>query len=282
MNGELPLKSEAGARGLSQTVEAIGASRLRASPELFLQVVWALVATGVVVGLWQLVVVVANAPEVILPSPMVVAKVIASNFALLWRHTLVTLREILLGYGIAVVVGVLVAVALVSSRVLERIVYPLLIMTQAVPKVAIAPLFLIWFGYGLKPNVLMAAVVAVFPIIINTALGLAEINPNYLRLGRVMGSNSWRLFWRIRFPEALPSILAGLKLAITFATIGAVVGELIAGQEGLGYLTQFASGQLNTPLTFAALVVLSVLGVVLFYAVWALERAVIRSNVSPK
>jgi NitT/TauT family transport system permease protein len=142
--------------------------------------------------------------------------------------------------------------------------------------VAIAPLFLIWFGFGGRTNAILALSTAVFPVVINTALGLTEINRDLIRLGRVMGGSPLRVFWYIRLPAALPSIFAGLKVSITLATIGAIVGELVAGQEGLGYLAQYAAGQLKTNYTFACIVVLSLLGVALFYLMVYIEGAVIR------
>jgi len=175
-------------------------------------------------------------------------------------------------------IGIPVAIAIAFSRVVERLVYPMLVVSQAIPKVAIAPILLIWFGFGTVTNVVLAVSLAVFPIIINFALGLGQIDNDYIRLGRVMGASRTRLFWRIRLPNALPSLLAGMKLAITFASIGIVVGEFFAGSEGLGYVAQAAAGVLNTSLTFAAIVVLSLITVVLFYAVALVEAIALRGR----
>ncbi len=239
-------------------------------------VMWPALGFVLVFVVWEAVVRFSKLPEFILPSPIVVLKMVYEQRALLWEHSLVTLGEILAGFFLSIVVGFPIAVMIAFSRTLERMLYPLLVVSQAVPKVAVAPLFLIWFGFGQTLNALLALLVAVFPVIINSALGLTEINPDLVRLGRVMGGNSWRIFWKIRFQTALPSIFAGLKLSITLATIGAVVGELVAGQSGLGYLSQFAASQLQTIRTFACIAVLSFWGVVLFYCVVFIERLAIQ------
>jgi NitT/TauT family transport system permease protein len=228
--------------------------------------------------IWHFFVVLTDQPKTTLPSPMEVARSIIDNASLLWDGTLVTTREIMIGFILAVIVGNMIAVAISLSRLAERLFYPALVLLNTVPKVAIAPLFIIWFGFGPTTNALLTLVIAVFPVTVNTMLGLQTCGDDYLRLGRAMGGNGLRLFMKIRLPFAMPSILAGTKLAMTFGTIGAVVGELLAGQAGLGYIAQFSAGQLDTPLTFAAIVVLSVLGLFLFYLVVIAEHFILRSR----
>jgi NitT/TauT family transport system permease protein len=239
---------------------------------------WGLAGIALLVLAWQLLVVLTNAPETTLPSPVAVAQSIAEHTSLLWNAALVTTREILIGFVLAVIVGNLIAVGISLSRFLERLLYPSLVLLNTVPKVAIAPLVIIWFGFGPTTNAILTLVIAVFPVIVNTTLGLQSCSDDYLRLGRAMGGNGLRLFLKIRVPFAMPSILAGTKLAMTFGTIGAVVGELLAGQAGLGYVAQFSAGQLDTPLTFAAIVVLSALGLLLFYVVVIAEFFILRSR----
>lgn len=238
--------------------------------------VWGVIGLVAVVVVWELVAVIADLPSVTLPRPWAVFQRIFDDPVIFWDQGLVTLREILIGFVVAAVAGILLGILIATSQVIERVFYPVLVVSQAVPKVAIAPLFVIWFGFGATANVAMAGVIAIFPVIINTALGISAINSGYIKLGKSMGANKIRMFWMIRFPAALPNIFAGLKLAITLATIGAVVGEFLAGQTGLGYLTNFAAGQLDTELAFASIVMLSVLGVVLFYAVVAIEHFLVR------
>lgn len=239
---------------------------------------WYVVAVLLVLALWQGVIVTTGTPDYLLPTPARVAAALAEYRGPLLHQGLVTLREVLLAFAISTVAGVAAAVPIAFSRVVERLGYPLLVMSQAVPKIALGPLFIVWFGFGLATNVLIAVSVAIFPIIINTALGLSAIDPDLVRLGRSMGASRWRLFRLVRLPTALPSVLAGLKVAITFAVIGVVVGEFIVGGSGLGYLTISASGNQNVPLLFACIICLAVLGIVVFGALDLVERVALRRH----
>lgn len=237
---------------------------------------WYVAAVLLVIAGWQAVIMVFKTPDYVLPTPVQVASAFGTFHQPLLDHTWVTVREILFGFGISMVLGVAIAVPVAFSRAVERLAYPLLVMSQAVPKVALGPLFIVWFGFGLQTNVLIAVSVAIFPVIVNTALGLTSIDPDLVRLGRSMGSTRWRLFRLIRLPHALPTVFAGLKLAITFAVIGAVVGEFLVGGAGLGYLTQSASGSQNLPLLFACIISLAVVGIAGYAAVELAERLVLR------
>jgi len=239
---------------------------------------WYVLAIALVVAVWQGAVLVGRTPDYLLPTPAQVVEALSTYREPLLKQGWVTLRGILLAFGISAVLGVLLAIPMAFSRVVERLGYPLLVMTQAVPKVALGPLFIVWFGFGLMTNVLIAVSVAIFPIIVNTVLGLTTIDPDLVRLGRSMGASRWRLFRLVRLPTALPSVLAGLKVAITFAVIGVVVGEFIVGGAGLGYLTISASGNQNVPLLFACVISLAVLAVLVFAAVELLERLALRRH----
>jgi NitT/TauT family transport system permease protein len=253
-------------------------SERRLIPPLAVWPSWVLfcVSLGLLVVLWQGAIVAFSIPEYTLPSPWAVAGGIRDNWELLLENSRVTLVEILVGFGLAVALGFPTAAALAFSRVLDRLLYPILVAGQNVPKVAIAPIMVLWFGFGFKSNVAIAASIAIFPIIINTALGLKSIETDMVRLGRVMGGSPMRLMWKIRLPNAMPFVFAGLKLGMTFAVIGAIVGEFISGSSGLGYLIQVATGQLRTVLAFSSIVVLSAMGIALYYAVEAIERVSIR------
>lgn len=233
-----------------------------------------------VVVLWQAIIWLFSVPPYVLPSPPQIAVAIWETRGMLWQHSIVTLKEILVGFGIAVLLGFPVAMGIAFSKVIDRLVYPLLVAGQAVPKVAIAPIMVLWFGFGFRSNVAVAASIAIFPVVVNCALGLKNIDPDMVRLGRSMGASTLRLLLKVRIPNALPNVFAGLKLGITFAVVGAIVGQFIAGSEGLGYLIQLATGQLRTVLAFASIVVLSFLGILLFYAVELLERIFVRWHVS--
>lgn len=227
---------------------------------------------------WQISAHGSGLPEIIFPKPATVWDEMVAQSSLLWTHSLVTLREIVLGFGFAILIGVPLAIVMAFVKALDRLFLPVLVVMNAVPKVAVAPLLVLWLGYGEQTNVFLSALVALFPILINSILGLKTIDEELIKLGKVMGGNAWRIFLRIRLNSALPSVFAGLKLGITLATIGAIFGEMIAGQAGIGYLSQYAASQLLTPLAFACIVVMSAIGVVLFYIVVLAEYMLVGAD----
>jgi NitT/TauT family transport system permease protein len=225
--------------------------------------------------LWEAAARVFSFPPYLLPAPSAIILSMDSNAGVLIKQSVGTTVEIILGFVLSVVVGVPLALAIFLWKPFARTVYPLLISSQAVPKVAIAPLFLVWFGFGLMPKVLIAFLIAFFPVVINTAMGLASLEREKIYLARSMGLGSIATFFKIQLPNALPSIFAGLKISITFAVVGAVVGEFVGGQGGLGYLLLIANGNMDTALLFAGIVALTVLGVVLFALIGLIERLVL-------
>ena len=214
-------------------------------------------------------------PAYLLPAPSGIAVSLAENAALILKHGWVTTIEIVLGFLLSIVVGVPLALAIFMWPAFSRSVLPLLVSSQAMPKVAVAPLFLVWFGFGLLPKVLIAFLIAFFPIVIGTAVGLASIEQEKIHLARSMGLGAAATFFKIRLPNALPSVFGGLKISITLAVVGAVVGEFVGGDAGLGYLLMVANGNIDTPLLFAGLVALTIQGVVLFFLVELVERLAI-------
>jgi NitT/TauT family transport system permease protein len=235
---------------------------------------WAppLAAVVLTLGAWQALVAALRIPEYLLPAPSGIAAALASEWRYLAVHSLVTLSEILWGFGLAVAAGIPLAMLIVYSPLFERAVYPLLVAAQSVPKVAIAPLLIFWAGLGMFPKVLVAFAIAIFPVVIDTVVGLRSVEPEMLHLARSMGARERKIFLKIRFPSALPNIFAGLKVAVTLAVVGAIVGEFIQADRGLGYALQQATAVLNTTLGFAVILILAVIGIVLFAAVEALER----------
>jgi len=187
-------------------------------------------------------------------------------------HVLSTLTTIVGGFAIAALTGVLLAVGIVYSAALRRLIYPPLLMLQSVPKVAIAPLFLMWLGYGLPANMVIAATVAFFPIVVDTATGLEAIEPEILDLTSSFESSRLKVLWKVRLPWAMPYLFSGLKVGITLAVIGAIVAEFIGADRGLGYLILSSSGSMNTAAMFGVLVILSAVGILCFYAVVISER----------
>lgn len=227
---------------------------------------------------WYAAIAVFDLKPYIIPPPHEVASRMVTSWQILIREGWVTLREIAAGFGLATLVGLPLGVLVAFSTVADRLLYPPLIVSQAVPKIALAPVFLAWFGFGFQTNVAIGSLIAVFPIIINTTLGLRALDPEMVRLGRAMGAPTWRVFVKIRLPSALPSIFAGLKIGITFAVIGAIIGEFVAGSAGLGYTIAVATGNLTMDLAFAAIVTISLLGVATFFAIELLERIVLRTH----
>jgi NitT/TauT family transport system permease protein len=211
----------------------------------------------------------------LVPSPGKTFDVITAQTGYFANHTWITAYETLLGFAIAIAVGVLSAVVMVYSPTVEKSLYPLLLFAQVIPKIAIAPLFVVWLGFGITPKIVVAVLMAFFPIVISTVTGLKSIDPEMLQLSATMGAGPGQTFWKIRFPAALPHLFAGLKVAATMAVTGAVVGEFVGANEGLGYVILQANGNLDTPMLFAGLLIMSLLGVVLFVAVELLEYFVL-------
>lgn len=221
-------------------------------------------------------------PAYILPAPSAIAFRLVQSGHLLVSHTLVTALEILIGFLLAVVGGILFAVAVVYVRPFERAIYPFLVASQAVPKVAIGPLFVLWMGFGLTPKVVIAFLIAFFPVMIDTVIGLRSVETESVYLLRSMGARRWKTFLYLNVPNALPNIFAGMKVAITLAVVGAIVGEFIGSNDGLGYVLIFANGTLDTTLIFAALTLISVLAIVFYMAISALEDKCISWHVSKR
>jgi len=226
-----------------------------------------ILATIAFLAVWQGLVVALHVPELVLPTPLRV-------FNHLWQHrdlyeafAVPTTLEIIAGFLVAAGAGVLLGILVSFSRTANRTLYPLLVSSQMVPKVAIAPVFIIWFGTGFESKVLIAFLIAFFPIMIATMVGLQAIEPEMVRLFRSMGASQRVIFTKLRLPAALPNIFAGLKIGMSLAVVGAVVAEFVAADRGLGYYLLYANGQLDTPGVFGALLLLTVIGVVLYYVV---------------
>jgi NitT/TauT family transport system permease protein len=228
----------------------------------------------VLLGLaWHVYVVAFHVPMAVLPRPSAVGDAIVANWRLLLAEGQVTLLESLYGFLLAFALGVPLAVMIATSPTLNLMFYPLLIATQSVPKVALAPLILVWLGIGLESKLAIAWLVAFFPIVVDTATGLRNTPAEFIDLAASVRASGWQTFWKVRFPAALPFVLAGCKVAITLAVIGAVIGEFVGSNEGLGNLLLVANSQVNEPLAFAALFALAALGIGLYAAVVAVELA---------
>jgi NitT/TauT family transport system permease protein len=229
------------------------------------------VCLGAVVG-WELLVDLLGIPEYLLPAPSKIARAIAEDPQLYLTQSIYTLQATLIGFVLAVVLGVGLAVLIVQFKFLEQTLYSLLVTLNGVPKVAIAPLFIVWMGTGLNPKIAVAAMIAIFAIVIDMVHGLKAVNPEMIELGRSARGSPLAIMLKIRFPQALPALFAGMKVGISLALVGAIIGEFVASNRGLGYTILVAQGQFDIVRMFAALAVLSLIGLVLFYGIVAAER----------
>jgi NitT/TauT family transport system permease protein len=235
-------------------------------------VLYPLVSFSVLLLLWQFGVRAAGIPEYILPVPSeFIAKFWASR-ALIAEHTLVTAKEIVLGFLMAAAISIPLGFFIVSVRSIERAVYPLIVFFQLIPKIAIAPLFVVWFGFGLFPKVLLTFLLCFFPTLVASMSGFRALDERVLFLTDSMGAGWWQTFRYVRLPAALTYIYAGLKVSVVFAATGAIVGEFVGANAGLGYLLLRGTSYLDMPLIFAVLVALSVVGIFFSYVVQYSER----------
>ena len=221
---------------------------------------------------WELWVQIADVPKWQLPAPSAIAKELGSSRDLLWDHTLVTLQEIVIGFLVALVAGLVLAGAIAYSRVMERSVYPIVIASQTVPIIAIAPLLLIWVGYGLTPKIIIVALICFYPIAVNTVDGLKATDPDMVNMLRTLGASRWQVFTKLQIPTALPFMFSGIKIGVSVSVIAAVIGEWVGASEGLGYLITYSQPLFLTARVFAAIFVLSVMGISLFVLAVVAER----------
>ena len=227
-------------------------------------------------GLWQSFVVFGRISPVILPSPLSTLRYIVAHWEILLTHALPTTVEAVAGFALATVLGIALAVLITYSRLAREALYPNLIFFQLIPKIALAPLFIIWLGIGTQSRIAFAVFIAFFPVVIATAAGFLSADRGMLRLCRSLTASEGQVFFHVRFPAALPYIFSGMKVAVTLAIIGVIIGEFITAQAGLGYLIIFATARADTEVSMAAIVVLCFCGLLLYGLValgeWAANR----------
>jgi NitT/TauT family transport system permease protein len=231
-----------------------------------------LILAGSIVLFWEAVIRLFKVPTFVLPAPTAIVTALVAHRRELAIATQATALEVLFGFLMSALVGVAVALIIVRFERFGRALYPLVVLFQNVPKVALAPIFILWFGYGLAPKILLIVVIAFFPVAIDMLAGLQSVEPSFVSLMRSVGASQSKIMLKVRIPHSLPHLIAGLKVAVTFSVIGAIVGEFAGATKGLGYLIEFASTQLDTPQIFAALLVVSVLGLAFYYVVEYAER----------
>jgi NitT/TauT family transport system permease protein len=225
---------------------------------------------------WQAMTVYAGISPAILPPPTMVLEQLSGNFPLIMKHTIPTTYETLLAFGISIPLGIALAGLMVYSTLAYQALYPNIVFFQLIPKIALAPLFIVWLGIGSPSRVTFSVFICFFPILVATAAGLASVDATMLRLCRSLRMSDWQVLIRVRFPTSPPFIFSGMKVAVTLAIIGIVVGEFIASQQGLGYLILFASSRQQTDLALACIAVLCVVGLALYGCVVLCEKAVTR------
>lgn len=224
---------------------------------------------------WQLVVSALSIEQFLLPGPWKVIESTAHYWKLLLISSYITAYETSLGFLLAVAVGLPSAAFIVYSALLEDSLYPILVIAQAVPKAAAAPLILLWLGYGMFPQMIIALLIAFFPVVITGLHGMKSVEPEMLDLARSFNAGGWKIFFKLRLPKSMPHLFSGFKISITLALVGALVGEFVGGKSGLGYLIVVSNSDLNTPLMFAAITASALMGLALFGVVAALERIAI-------
>ncbi|MBI3370691.1 MAG: ABC transporter permease [Betaproteobacteria bacterium] len=235
----------------------------------------AVLAHIALVVVWYLFVKLGEVPKFVMPSPLETLDALLSPNYGWWSNIAVTATEIFAGYFLALAAGVALALVFTWSKLLETFFMPLLVSLNMIPKVALGPLIIVWFKYGVLPNTLIAFSIALFPILLTTARGLREIEPEMLDLVRGLRGTRWQLFTKIQLPGALPYIFSGMKVAAILAVAGAIVGEFLGSDKGLGYLMLQVQVTLDTPAMFMAVILITLIGVALYGMVLALERLLV-------
>lgn len=258
------------------------ANEAKKSPRSRAPFVYGVGASLAFLAAWELFVRLAQVSPLLLPAPSEVLITIGMNFSLLLQMSAVTAAEFLLGFLLALIVGIPLGAFVVFSRPVRLAVYPLLVAFQTIPKAAVAPIFIVWLGAGMTSKVLIALAISFFPIVIDTVIGLRSAQPETIYLVRSMGAGPLKVFWYVRFPAALPAIFGGLKVASTLAVVGAIVGEFVSADRGLGYLVLVANGELNTRLVFGCVVMLTVLGTLFYGVLEVAEKFAVRWHVSAR
>lgn len=234
------------------------------------------------VVLWDVVIRLFRIPPYQIPKPEDVLITLWNDWPQLLAQAVPTTVATVEGFLLSAVFGIAIAVLIVGSRTVESYIYPLLVFSQSIPKIAIAPLFVVWFGFGMFPKVLSAFMLGFFPVVVSAVQGFKSVEPDMIDLARAMEANRWQVFRIISFPHAMPAIFAGLKVSITLAVVGAVVGEFVGSNNGLGFVLQRSIGNFELPTMFAALVILSLIGVILFWILDVIERFIIPWHASQR
>ncbi len=236
-----------------------------------------ILSTSLIIGfflLWEVLCVLLNVSDLVLPRPSEIVVTMWDRFPVLWPHILQTLYSTLVGFGLGVTIGVTLGVIVGTSKVAYAVAYPLLVGFSSIPKVAVVPIFVLWFGSGTTPAILTAMVICVFPIVVNIATGLATTEPELEDVLKTMGASKSEILWNVGLPRAMPYFFASLKVAITLSFVGAVLSETVASNMGIGFVMMTASSNFQVSLVFSGLILLALMGVALYAIFSLLERRV--------
>lgn len=239
-----------------------------------------LIVFALLFALWEFAVHLTGIKEYLLPPPSKVWSEFLKRYPTVMDGALITTQEIIAGYLLAVVVSIPLALSVAYSRFIETAIYPVVVFLQIIPKIAIAPLFIIWFGFGFTPKLLLVFLLSFFPIVVASIAGFKSVDPEIMDFARTTGAGGWKMFFKIRLPQALPDIFTGLKVGAALSATAAVVAEFVASDRGLGYLLLQYNGNLETPMVFAIIVLLSLIGLTVYYVVEIVERIAIPWHVS--
>jgi NitT/TauT family transport system permease protein len=258
--------------GSSSSATAGAAGNTRRWSRVAADIAQPVAALVVFVLLWELICRAFSIPAYLVPAPSAIWVDTWKLAGPVWMHTLATTQTTLLGFFASLIVSLPLAVLLTSSPMVANTLYPLLVLTQSIPKVALAPILVVIFGSNELPRVVVTFLVAFFPLVLSIAAGITSVPPELIELGRACRASRWRELWRIRLPYAVPFIFSGVKAAITLSVVGAVVGEFVNADKGLGYLIVTSTAFFQVPLAWGALVLLSLMGIILFQAVVIIEQ----------
>lgn len=270
----MPARKQKESMSLVDRVRA-GSSRL-----MTVEVLYPAIAIGSLLAVWQLTVVLLELRPTFLPTPTAAfSKVFRSSDTFL-THAPVTIFEIVGGYALSIIIGVATAFVMVWSRAMEKIVSPILVFLQTIPYISVAPLLIIWFGFNITPKIVVSFLMSYFPIVVATAAGMNAVENDMVDMVRSMSASKWQVFWKSRFPNSLPYFFSGAKVAVAFATSGAIVGEYVGADYGLGYLIVLSNSDTNSELLFATIIVVSAIGVGFFWLIHWLEKLCIPWHVA--
>jgi NitT/TauT family transport system permease protein len=263
---------------MAADITVVEATTTRAQRQIKLP--FALLTLLGLVLVWEAATRIFSLPAYLLPAPSTIIVQLSSDWKMLLPHVGITVFEIVIGFIISVLVGVPIAICITYSRAFDAALYPLIVGSQTIPKVALAPLLLAWFGFGILPKVVIVVLVAFFPIVINSVVGLRSAPPQMIHLAKSMGASPAQIFWHFRLPQALPSMFAGMKLATVLAVIGAIVAEFVGADAGIGYMIMIAGANFQISRQFGAIVALSLVGMLFFWIMSWIERISLPWHVS--